>query len=575
MSESIVPLPATPFTDLAQTGEALESMRSRLRLAGRLAEFLGRLSPEEVAPGLRLLLGRPFAEWDGRALNFGGQLLFALLEALAPAGAQECEGIFAEAVDGGQAAFLLFDRFRATPPAGPPLALLEVSRVLEEIAAVAGAGARRRKEGLLRALLERASPLEVKYLAKAVLGEMRHGVSEGIALEGIAHVANVPVDEVRRANQLLGDLGEVAAIALGRGAAGLREVRLRLFRPIKPMLAQTADDMGEVFRRMAGRLALEYKLDGARVQIHVREEEVRIFSRHLADVTGGLPDVVAEVQQKLHARQAVVEGEVVAVDGAGRPLPFQEIMRRFRRVHDVAAMVAEVPVFLCLFDCLHRDGEDLLDRPCRERWAALEEVAGALQLVRRCLPTSVAAGQTFAEEARRAGHEGVMAKDLDSPYTPGVRGMAWLKLKHVLTLDLAVVAADWGYGRRHGWLSNLHLAVRDEESGEFLLVGKTFKGLTDAQFKEMTGQLLSLERSRRGGTVTVEPRIVVEVLFNEIQASPRYKSGLALRFARVLRIREDKGPEEVDTLQTLRRLYQEQFEYKGRRGPDPQKTAEG
>jgi len=236
------------------------------------------------------------------------------------------------------------------------------------------------------------------------------------------------------------------------------------------------------------------------------------------------------------------------------------------RVHDVAAMVAEVPVVLYLFDCLHRDGEDLLEQACRQRWAALEEVAGTLRLVRRCLPQDMAEAQAFAEEARQAGHEGVMAKDLDSPYTPGVRGMAWLKLKHLLTLDLAVVAADWGYGRRHGWLSNLHLAVRDEETGEFLLVGKTFKGLTDAQFVEMTGRLLALERSRKGGTVTVEPRVVVEVLFNEVQASPRYRSGLALRFARVFRIREDKGPEEVDTLQTLRRLYQEQFEHKGRRG---------
>ncbi len=561
MPENVLP---TPFARLCETGEALEGTRSRLRLAELLADFLRQLTPDEVAPGLRLLLGRPFPEWDGRALNVSGKVLFDLLEKLAPAEAKARQAISAEAVDGGHAALLLFERARAVPRRDPPLTLVEVNAAMEQIAAVAGKGARARRETLLRGLLERATPLEVKYIAKAVLGEMRHGASEGLALEGIAQAAEVPVEPVRRANQLLGDLGEVASIALQEGESGLQQVRLRLFRPLKPMLAQTAEDMAEVFRRLEDRVALEYKLDGARVQIHVQGQRVRIFSRNLADVTGGLPDVVELVRAGLRTDQAVIEGEAVAVDREGRPLPFQELMRRFRRVHDVEAMVAEVPVALHLFDCLHHDGQDLLERPYRERWAALEEVSGELSLVRRSLPTHVAVAQDFAEQARRAGHEGVMAKDLDSPYTPGVRGMAWLKLKHVLSLDLAVVAAEWGYGRRHGWLSNLHLAVRDEQSGEHLVVGKTFKGLTDAQFVEMTERLLSLERSRRGGAVYVEPGVVVEVLFNEIQASPRYRSGLALRFARVLRVREDKSPDQVDTLQTLQKMYEEQFRYKGR-----------
>ncbi len=556
---------STSFLTLAETGEALEGTRSRLRLAELLGNFLAGLALEEVAPGLRLLLGRPFPEWDSRALNLSGQLLFAVLERMAPAPPEVRQAISAEAVDGGQAAQLLMERARLTPPQAPPLTILDVQGTFEELAGISGRGARARRESLLEGLLARASALEVKYLAKAVMGEMRHGVSEGLALEGIARGAGVPVEEVRRANQLLGDVGQVAAIALRQGVEGLRAVHLVLFRPIKPMLAQTAEDMEEIFRRFAGRTALEDKMDGARVQIHTDGKTVRIFSRQLADVTGGLPDVAALVQRELCARQAIVEGEAVAVDQAGRPLPFQELMRRFGRVHDVDAMIAQVPVVLYLFDCLHRDGVDLLEQPYAERWAALEQVAGTIRLARRCLPQDLEEARLFAEKARLAGHEGVMGKDLASPYTPGVRGLSWLKLKHVLTVDLAVIAADWGYGRRHGWLSNLHLAARDPESGEFLEVGKTFKGLTDAQFVDMTGRLLALKESERGGTVYVRPGVVVEVLFNEIQSSPRYRSKLALRFARVLRVRDDKGPGEVDTVQTLRELYEGQFQFKGKR----------
>ncbi|UCC64766.1 MAG: ATP-dependent DNA ligase, partial [Anaerolineae bacterium] len=331
-----------------------------------------------------------------------------------------------------------------------------------------------------------------------------------------------------------------------------------------PMLAQTAQNLAEAFERYQGRVALEYKLDGARVQIHRRGDEVRVYSRHLADVTASLPDVVAEVKERLAAEEAILEGEAVAVDAQGRPLPFQHLMRRFRRKRAVAATVQEIPVQLFLFDALYVDGRSLVDAPYRERWAALEGAAGGLTLVRRLIPQSAEGGQAFAEAAYRDGHEGVMAKDLDSAYTPGVRGKSWLKLKHVISLDLVVVAADWGYGRRHGWLSNYHLAARDEGSGEYLAVGKTFKGLTDAEFQAMTARLLELERSRKGGTVYVQPQVVVEVLFNEIQASSQYRSGLALRFARISRIRDDKAPAEADTLQTLRQLYDQQFQYKGR-----------
>ena len=551
------------FAELAQLGERLEGTQKRLELAALVAEFLKTLAPDEIPPAVRLIIGQVFAEWDGRALNMSSRALSAVIDELTDATEQQRSAITAQAVDPGEATRMLFELARREPPIGPPLGLLEVFHTLEEIAETTGTGSRARKAGLLEGMLKRASAIEAKYLVKVIYGEVRHGVNEGIVLDAIARAARVKAGAVRRANQLWGDLGEVALVALRDGNEGLQKAALRLYRPVKPMLAQTAEDMAAAFDALGGRLALEYKLDGARVQIHRRGNEVRIYSRQLSDVTGSLPDVAAEVRENMAAQEAVVEGEALAVDAHGRPLPFQHLMRRFRRVHNVAETVAEIPVELHLFDALSVDGESLIDLPNEARWAALERAAGGLNLVRRVVPATVEQGQAFAEQARRDGHEGVMAKDLHSAYTPGVRGKSWLKLKHVISLDLAIVAADWGYGRRHGWLSNYHLAARDEETGEFLVVGKTFKGLTDDEFKEMTGRLLEIEESRRGATVYVRPQIVVEVLFNELQESSQYKSGLALRFARIARTREDKGPAQADTLQTLQKVYQDQFKYKG------------
>jgi DNA ligase-1 len=554
----------TPFAELAGLGEKLERTTSRLELAGLLAEFLRKLDPAEIPAGVRLTIGQVFPEWDGRALNLSWKAAMKVVGGLASPTDADRQAIFAEAEDTGEAVRLLLERARSEPRRPPPLTVLDVYRTFEEIAATTGRGSRKRKEELLQGLLLRATPVEAKYVVKNVLAEMRHGVGEGIMLEAIAQAAGLKPKLVRRANMLWGDLGEVALVALTEGEAALKQATVRVFRPLKPMLAQTAENLAEAFERYQGRVVLEYKLDGARVQIHKRGDEVKIYSRQLSDVTASLPDLVEEIEG-LGADEAIVEGEAVAVDARGRPLPFQHLMRRFRRVHDVAAMVREIPLQLHLFDLLYVDGRDLIDAPCEERWQALEEIVGTLNLVPRLIPQTVEEGERFAEEAHRAGHEGVMAKDLASKYTPGMRGKAWLKLKHVLSLDLVIVAADWGYGRRHGWLSNYHLAARDQGTGEYLEVGKTFKGPTDQEFQEMTRRLLALERSRHGGTVFVEPRVVVEVLFNELQESSQYKSGLALRFARIARVREDKSPTEADTIQTLRQLYERQFEYKGRR----------
>ena len=555
----------TPFSTLAALATALETIPGRIEMAQRIAACLERLAPQEVAPAVRLLLGQVFPEHSGRALNVSWAAVAGLLDELTAASLDERRAIGSQAVDGGEYVRLLLERARRDPQRPPPCGLVEVYQTLEAVAAVTGPGARQRKTALLRDLLERMAPLEAKLLVKNIFGEVRHGAGEGVVLDAIARASGMEIAHLRRAHMLWGDLGDLAAAALGPDPDRLLHAQVRLFRPLKPMLAQSAESMEEVYDLLGGALALEYKLDGARVQIHKDGDQVRIYSRQLADVTASLPDVAAALQAWTGAQRAVLEGEVIALDPAGRPLPFQELMRRFRRRHQVAQMVREIPVRLYLFDALYLDGQALIDLPYAGRWQRLAQVAAPLDLVPRLVPTSVDAGVRFAMQAADAGHEGVMAKALSSPYTPGVRGRGWLKLKHVVSLDLAIVAADWGYGRRHGWLSNYHLAARDEATGEFAVVGKTFKGLTDAEFEAMTAQLLALETHRTPGTVYVRPQVVVEVVFNEIQLSPRYSSGLALRFARIARLRDDKGPADIDTLTAVRALYERQFQTKGRR----------
>jgi len=376
----------TLFAELASLGEQLERITSRLELAGLLAKFLQKLDPAETPAGVRLIIGQVFPEWDGRALNLSWKAAMKVVGGLASPTDADRQAIFAEAEDTGEAVRMLLEQARSEPPQSPPLTILDVYRAFEEIATETGRGSRKRKEDLLRGLLLRATAVEAKYVVKNVLAEMRHGVGEGIMLEAIAQAAGVKPKLVRRANMLWGDLGEVALVAVTEGEAAFKQATVRLCRPLKPMLAQTANDLSEAFERYQSRVALEYKLDGARVQIHKRGAEVRIYSRQLSDVTASLPDVVGEIKAGLKAHEAIVEGEAVAVDAQGRPLPFQHLMRRFRRVHDVAAMAREIPLQLHLFDLLYVDGQGLIDAACERRWQALEEIGGTLNLVPRLIP---------------------------------------------------------------------------------------------------------------------------------------------------------------------------------------------
>ena len=535
------------FAEFAALCEHLAATSSRLERTQLVADFLRQLSPEAAEVATRWLVGRAFPEAQGRRLSVSGR---AVLDALVQIGADVSGVRWAGAADFGE---LVGQTMKSTACAAP-LLFNDVAATFAAIAVAAGGGSRRERVSLLAELLRRATPQEAKYISKIVIGEMRHGVQEGIVLDAIAALAGVGAAAIRRAHQAMGDVGRLARLAKTEGAAGLATVVVQLFRPIKPMLAQTAADVAAAYTELQGRLALEWKLDGARVQIHKRGEQVRLFSRRLHDITASLPDVAARVAGSARADCAIFEGEVIPV-ADGHPLPFQELMRRFRRVRDVAETAAQVPVRLYLFDILLHEQQLLLDTPSAVRWETLQQARGDLDCVERIVPSDVAAGQRFYEAAIAAGYEGVMAKALDAGYTPGVRGKGWLKIKKIVTLDLVVIAADWGYGRRHGWLSNYHLAARDAASGQFVPVGKTFKGLTDAEFRSMTERLLRLKVDERDGTVSVRPEIVVEVRFADIQKSPQYPCGMALRFARIFRIRDDKRAAEADTLDTLRTLF--------------------
>lgn len=541
-SENLAKAQFATFADLCERLGATAARGERTRL---VAAYLRTLTPEAIEVATRLLLGRAFAETQGRRLSLGGA---AVWTAVQTAGGSVAELQWAGAVDFGGLVAAAMPRQASS---GPPLTLADVRDGFVDIASASGAGSRQRRIAILAALLRRATALEAKYLAKIVVGEMRHGVQEGIVLDAAAQLAGVSPAAIRRAQQALSDIGQVAALAAG-DPARLGAAEARLFHPVKPMLAQSAADLAAAWEALDGRLALEWKLDGARVQIHKQGDEVRIFSRRLQEITASLPDVAEVVRRDAAAHTAIFEGEVLAVAG-DRPLPFQELMRRFRRVRDVAAMVREVPTRLFLFDLL-RDGDALLlDTPLRDRWAALRQAAGSLTCVPHLEPAALVDGERFYADAIAAGHEGLMAKGIASAYTPGQRGAAWLKVKQTRTVDLAIIAADWGYGRRHRWLSNYHLAARDEASGGLEPVGKTFKGPTDAGFAALTEQLLRLKTGEERGTVFVRPEIVVEVKFEGAQTSPQYPGGLALRFARIVRVREDKSVAEVDTIQTLRR----------------------
>jgi DNA ligase-1 len=445
----------------------------------------------------------------------------------------------------------------AMPPdaaPAPELTLAEVDVALCLIAQTSGAGSAAGRAHLVRELFARATKDEQDFLLRALLGELRQGAVEGLMAEAVAQAAELPIGEIRRAVMVSGDLRGVATAALTEGRQALARFSVRLFQPLKPMLAQTAEDSREALRQI-GTAAFEYKLDGARIQAHKEASDVRIFTRYLNDVTAAVPEIV-EAVRGLAIGSLILDGEALACHPDGRPQPFQVTMRRFGRKLEVERLRGSIPLYPFFFDCLYVDGSAILDRPGSERVDALVGAVPERLVVPRRVISEQLEAEAFLHAALAAGHEGVMAKALDAPYEAGARGGAWLKIKPAVTLDLVVLAAEWGHGRRTGWLSNLHLGARDPNTGAFVMLGKTFKGMTDEILAWQTAELCKLAIASDNYTVYVEPKLVVEIAFNDIQASPHYPGGLALRFARVKRYRPDKQAEDADTIDTVRAIYE-------------------
>ncbi len=499
---------------LVTTADAVASTRSRLAKVDALAALLAQLEPEEIAPAVGFLVGRPRqgrvgVGWRGVAAAMG------------------------------------------EPADAPSLTVADLDELLDRLAAASGAGSAGDRSRELRELTARATEREQGFIGRVLLGEMRTGALEGVLTDAIARASDRPGDAVRRAAMLSGDLGETALLALTGTADELDAVGLVVGRPVQPMLAASAPSASAALET-TGEASVEYKLDGARIQVHRSGDSIRVFTRNLADITHRVPEVV-EVVRRLPVRDVILDGETLSLDEDGAPRPFQETMSRFGA--DAARETLLHPWF---FDVLHVDGRDLLDEPLATRLAELERIAGEHRI-----PGEVTADPAVAERVSRdalaAGQEGVVVKAIGSPYAAGRRGSSWIKVKPVHTYDLVVLACEWGSGRRTGLLSNLHLGARDPsgefgEPGGFVMVGKTFKGLTDEILRWQTEYFPQIEVSRSAHTVWLAPTTVVEIAIDGVQRSSRYPGGIALRFARVKRYRDDKPAAEADTIQTLRDL---------------------
>ena len=563
---------AALFKSLCELLEKVEATKKRLEIIEQTTNYLKTLEAVEIEPATNMMVGRAFPKYNQKSLDVSWLTLTHIFERIRQFDWDLFSQGMARTGDIGSATKIVLEQTKAkkqTQLEQKSLSITEVRTTLDAIAQAQGSGSRTKKERLITALMSQAEPVEAKYLVKIFTGEMRTGLHEGLMEQAVAKAFAVPLQSVRHGSMVLGDIGEVVAVLKMRGVEGLENASFRVFRPVKLMLAQTAQSVQEALTEQGGKTAFEYKYDGARVQIHKQNGLVEVFSRRLNNVTASLPEVVEAVKQNIQGQSAIVEGEVIALDNAGFPIAFQHLMRRFKRIRGVPSMAEKMPITLYLFDILYLNGDSLITHPYVQRREILTQTAGKIPLSNQIVTDELAEAEGFLKEAIASGHEGLMAKKLDSPYTPGRREKRWLKIKTILEpLDLIITAAEYGYGRRKGWLSDYYLAARNPHTGELLNIGKTFKGLTDAEIIELTKRLKESVISREGHRVNVIPKIVVEVAYNEIQQSPRYKSQMALRFARITRIRDDKIPEEVDSIERVREIYDRQFRNKGKYNVD-------
>jgi DNA ligase-1 len=508
----------TLLANLVETSQRVAATSGRLAKIRELAAFLRALAPDEIETGAHYLSG----EMQQGRIGIG----YATLRAAAS----------------------------SSPADVGTLSLSEVDGSLTNLAGIRGAGSTAGRASALASLFSRATRDEQQFLLRLLTGELRQGALAGVMVDAIASAAGIAVALVRRAAMYSKSLGAVARVALLEGTTGLAGFHLELFSPVSPMLAQTAANVGEALSTLQDDVAFEWKMDGARIQVHKVGTEVRIYTRNLNEVTEAIPEIV-EMVRALSSRTLVLDGEAIAFDVAERPHPFQVTMRRFGRKLNVAESRAKLPIRAFFFDCLHFEERSIEDQPMRVRVEALAKAVPPVAQVPRLITRSETDAREFYDAALAAGHEGLMAKSLDTTYEAGNRGAGWLKIKRAHTLDLVVLAAEWGHGRRTGKLSNLHLGALDPATGEYVMLGKTFKGLTDALLEWQTREFLARETHRDQWTVYIRPELVVEIAFSDLQESTRYPGGLALRLARVKRYREDKSAADADNMESVRRIH--------------------
>ncbi len=555
----------TDFNELVIVLDAISATTKRKEKFSIIAEFLRSIRDDDVGIAALLLAGRTSAESDDRKLNMSWAGILNALQRAMQIDIKDIEKHYKG--DAGEAVASVLESSAVPRQQGlfqERLTLESVQSTIEKISTKQGKGSKSEKEALLSKLFLIATPREIRYLVALFLGDMRTGVSDAMLIEGISEAYLIDADLLRRAWSFCGDIGKIAQIANKSGEKGIANVGIEIFVPIRPMLASPADRVEDALSEMGVECFLEMKYDGARVQIHKDGDEVRIFSRRLIEVTESLPEIASLILENVNPQKVILDGEVIAViDGV--PAPFQEVMKRFGRTQEIEQKMEEIQVQLFLFDIILKNDETYTDTDYKSRREILESLVPEELIAPRYAFESLDASETLFERSKELGHEGVMIKSASSGYVPGKRGKYWFKVKHSLsTFDMMVIAAEWGHGRRSNWLSDYHLGVLNEATGEFVMVGKTFKGLTDHELEVMTKRLQAIAYESKRGIVRVRPEIIVEIIASELQKSTTYESGIALRFARISRIREDLGPSDVTTLRELDETYNSQFEYKAR-----------
>ena len=557
------------FKELVSLYESLRSTSSRLEKTAMIAAFLQQAPVDELPVIVTFLTGRIFPEWDQRKIGIASQSMIKIISTITHNPEDAVVESYKKSGHLGVTAEEMFQKRRQATFFEPEdITVKEVAETFYEIARSSGAGSSAKKQKILIGLLHRATtPKEAHYIVSLTIEYVLSGAKEGVMEDAIGQAFGATLDQVRRAHMLTSDLGETARIAKTEGAAGLEVITIKPMRPVRPMLAQNVSSIREALDTMGGVAEFEMKYDGARLQIHKTGNDVKLYSRRLEDLTDALPEIVGYVRESVKADTAILDSECIAIDkDTGRPIPFQNILTRLRRIHKVEETQKQFPLILRPFDILFNQGQSTIDLPLRERRKILEEIIVAtdtvIQPARALVTDQEEVAQELFEESVKSGNEGLMGKDLNATYTPGVRGKKMVKIKSVLdTLDLAIVSAEWGHGRKAGWLTSFEVAALDEETGDYVILGRVASGFSDEQLIEMTEKLKPLITGEHGRIVDVRPEIIVEVKFEEIQKSPIYSSGYALRFPRLVRVRDDLSPEEVNSFARVMNIYNVQQRY--------------